>query len=463
MITIDTSIEPASLSSGLDRLWEISGPKVKRLCLRSSPDLATPVFTVNGRYTARGWTEWTQGFLYGEAILQFDATGDDEALEIGRRLTRDHMAPHLTHEGVHDHGFNNVSTYGNLRRLMLEGRIPFDGWELAFYEDALRVSGAVQAMRWTETAGGGGYVHSFNGPHSLFCDTMRSLRSLVLAHHLDHRLLGENDRSISLFERAAQHAATTAAYNVFYGEGRDIYDIRGRVAHESLFNVTDGNYRAPSTQQGYSPFTTWTRGLSWVMSGYTEQLEFLETVEDGTLEPLGGREQIRSMMLTAATAACDFYIDQTPLDGVPYWDTGAPGLAKMGDYLDRPAEPHNAYEPVDSSAAAIAAQGLLRLGNYLTSSGDLEGDRYTKAGLTVLRTLLGDEYLSLDPDHEGLLLHGVYHRPNGWDHAPNDNGVPSGESVMWGDYHLMEAALYVQRLADNLPYLTFFGPVEGSQ
>ena len=231
-----------------------------------------------------GWTEWTQGFLYGEAILQFDATGDDEALELGRRLTRDYMSPHLTHEGVHDHGFNNVSTYGNLRRLMLEGRIPFDDWELAFYENALQVSGAVQAMRWTEIADGGGYIHSFNGPHSLFCDTMRSLRSLVLAHHLGHRLLGENDRSISLLERAAQHAATTATYNVFYGEGRDIYDIRGRVAHESLFNVTDGNYRAPSTQQGYSPFTTWTRGLSWVMSGYAEQLEFLDTVEDAALE-----------------------------------------------------------------------------------------------------------------------------------------------------------------------------------
>ena len=33
------------------------------------------------------------------------------------------MASHLTHVGVHDHGFNNVSTYGNLWRLMREGRI----------------------------------------------------------------------------------------------------------------------------------------------------------------------------------------------------------------------------------------------------------------------------------------------------------------------------------------------------
>lgn len=459
MINIDSTIEPSSLTTPLARLWDMSGPKVKRLCRMSSPELATPVYTVEGTYTARGWTEWTQGFLYGEAILQFDATEDEEALELGRSLTRDHMAPHLTHEGVHDHGFNNVSTYGNLRRLMLEGRIPFDAWELAFYENALQVSGAVQAMRWTEVADGGGFIHSFNGPHSLFCDTMRSVRSLMLAHQLGHRLLSENDRPVSLLERGIQHAATTADYNVFYGEGRDVYDIRGRVAHETLFNVNDGQYRAPSTQQGYSPFTTWTRGLSWIMSGYAELLEFLETVEDAELEPLGGGEQIRSMMLKAATASCDFYIEHTPIDGIPYWDTGAPGLVHMGDYLERPADPHNVYEPVDSSAAAIAAQGLLRLGRHLTASGDTAGDRYTRAGLTVLDTLLGDDYLSLDPNHEGLLLHSVYHRPNGWDFSPNQSGVPSGESVMWGDYHLMEAALYASRLGADLPYPTFFGPI----
>ena len=67
-------------------------------------------------------------------------------------------------------------------------------------------------------------------------------------------------------------------------------------------------------------------------------------------------------MLKAAKATCDFYIDNTPADGVPYWDTGAPGLYKMGDYLNKPADPFNDFEPVDSSAAAIAAQGLLRLG-----------------------------------------------------------------------------------------------------
>ena len=28
------------------------------------------------------------------------------------------MSAHVTHMGVHDHGFNNISTYGNLLRLM---------------------------------------------------------------------------------------------------------------------------------------------------------------------------------------------------------------------------------------------------------------------------------------------------------------------------------------------------------
>jgi hypothetical protein len=160
-------------------------------------------------------------------------------------------------------------------------------------------------------------------------------------------------------------------------------------------------------------------------------------------------------MRKAAEATCDFYIAHTPTDGIPYWDTGAPGLAKMGDYLDRPADPFNDHEPVDSSAAAIGAQGLLRLGAWLTKRGE-NGSRYTQAGLTVLNTLFDDPYLSSDPGHQGLILHSIYHRPNGWDHIPSGSMIPRGESSMWGDYHAREAALYVQRVANGEPYLTFW-------
>jgi hypothetical protein len=129
--------------------------------------------------------------------------------------------------------------------------------------------------------------------------------------------------------------------------------------------------------------------------------------------------------------------------------------------LERPAE-FNEYEPVDSSAAAIAAQGLLRLGHYLQSKGaGKDGRSYVQAGLTVLNTLFDEPYLSTDPAHEGLILHSVYHRPNGWDHVPAGRSVPCGESSMWGDYHAREAALYVQRLARGETYHTFFGPPTG--
>jgi hypothetical protein len=456
MIKLDNQLKPADLEPALQRMWQLSGRKIRLIEEQYDVRLGAPVYTVAGKYTSRGWTEWTQGFQYGSAILQFDATGEQDMLELGRQRTVERMGPHLTHVGVHDHGFNNVSTYGNLLRLANEGRFAASDWEKRFYELALKVSGAVQAGRWTKTADGG-YIYSFNGPHSLFADTMRSLRVLAIAHRLGHVLCEENDRRVSLLERLIEHALATSRYAVYYGKGRDQYDVRGRVAHESIFNVNDGNYRCPNSQQGYSPFSTWTRGLAWVMCGFAEQLEYIETVADKDLAPPEGRQAVEAFMLEAARATCDFYIEQTPTDGVPYWDTGAPGLAKMPGCLDRPADPFNEHEPVDSSAAAIAAQGLLRLGRYLQSKGQTgDGQRYTQAGLAVVRTLLSDAYLGIDAKHQGLLLHSVYHRPNGWDHVPASRKVPCGEACMWGDYHVREVGLYVQRLARGEKYLTFW-------
>lgn len=448
MIQFDDSLTPNDLVPAIEEMWEHSAIKIRSIADNYDRAQGSPVFTVKGKYTTRGWTEWTQGFEYGSAILQYHATGEDHFLDWGREQTREKMAPHLTHMGVHDHGFNNVSTYGSLLRLMNEGRIPENAGERDFYELALKLSGAVQARRWTRTASGGGYIYSFNGPHSLFADTIRSLRSLSVAHQLGHVLQEEGDVRINLLERLIQHARTTAEYIVFYGDGRDSFDTpatRGRTVHECIFNLNDGQFRCPSSQQGYSPFTTWTRGLAWVICGTAEQLEFLKTVDDSELDPLGGRSEIEGFLLKAARATCDFYIEHTPTDGVPYWDTGAPGLVHLGDYLDEPANPFNDHEPVDSSAAAIGAQGLIRLGELLGEA------RYTQAGLTTLRTLLGAPYLSTDPEHQGLLLHSIYHQPNGWDHVSEGSKIANGESSMWGDYHLRELALTVQRLAADTP------------
>jgi hypothetical protein len=264
-----------------------------------------------------------------------------------------------------------------------------------------------------------------------------------------------------------------------------------------VFNVESGVFRCPNSQQGYAPSSTWTRGLAWAVCGFAEELEFINSLppdgfnnacsrnptwSDRLIErhldkPQDERrrevaDMIRqklaergvatvSLLLKAATATADFYLANSCADGIPMWDTGAPHLHRLpANYLSKPADPFNAHEPVDSSAAAIAAQGLIRLGNYLIAKGDKKnGARYRQAGLTVADTLFSEPYLSTNPKHQGLILHSVYHRPNGWDYIAPGQKVPNGESSMWGDYHALELALLLQREAKGEPYLTFFGCV----
>ena len=251
----------------------------------------------------------------------------------------------------------------------------------------------------------------------------------------------------------------SARYSIYYGEGRDAYDVRGRTAHESVFNINDGSYRCPSTQQGYSPFSTWTRGLAWGLLGFAEQLEFFASLSQSEIQsgaPVK-RAALLKLLLKAATAAADFYVAHACTDGIPVWDTGAPNLSRLGDYAAKPADPFNGWEPVDSSAAAIAGQGLIRLGNHLIGHGaGKEGNGYRRAGLAVARTLFNEPYLSIDLRHQGLILHSVYHRPNGWDYVAPGQKIAQGESSMWGDYHARELALLLLREARMDSYLTFF-------
>ena len=451
----------------VERTFELAAKKVRAIDRTWDPANGTPVFTVEGKYTTRGWTEWTQGFQYGCAILGFDATGDKKLLELGRKRTIENMLPHVTHIGVHDHGFNNLSTYGNLLRLMREKRIKQNEWEQRAYENAIAASGAVQAARWSgvpaaepnvlsANASSLGYIYSFNGPHSLFIDTMRTVRILGVAWQLGHVLMHEGDRAANLLKRSVLHGLTSNQYIVFHGDSGHTYDVRGRTAHEGVFNRNDGAFRCRSTQQGYSPFSTWTRGLSWAMLGYAEELEFIRGIDAAAFKAAVGlpKRDVVKVYEQAAKDTCDHYIDEaSAADGITYWDDGAPGLAQMPDWRDRPADPYNDHEPVDASASAIAAQGLIRLGNYL---GGRMGKRYLQAGLAVADVLFDEPYLSTKRDHQGLLLHSIYHWPNGWDHVPSGRKVASGESSMWGDYHLLELANLVKRMANDEPYPTFF-------
>ncbi|MEM1098427.1 MAG: glycosyl hydrolase [Planctomycetota bacterium] len=475
---IDSRLQLSDLRPAAERVLSLAARKAKSLDKSWDTGRGTPVFTVEGTYTTRGWTEWTQGFQYGLMILAGDALDDSKLIQLGKKRTLDHMLAHVTHIGVHDHGFNNLSTYGNLLRLWDEGRLGDDNHERLLYENAIAASGAVQAARWqgtptvesrhTANAPALGYIYSFNGPHSLFIDTMRTTRILGTAWQFGHALMHEGDRRADLLKRSVLHGLTTSHYIVFHGPPVDNheastvphvqgpYNVRGRTAHEGLFNRNDGAFRARSTQQGYSPFSTWTRGLSWAMCGYAEELEFFKTISAIDFKKSVGISKVDVMTVyeRCAIDTCDHYInDVTSLDGITYWDDGAPGLSHMEGWRERDADPYNAQEPVDSTASAIAAQGLIRLGNYL---GGKRGKKYVQAGYTVARTLFDTPYLSTKSKHQGLLLHSIYHWPNGWDHVPAGSVIPHSESSLWGDYHVAELALLIARMADDAAYPTFF-------
>ena len=87
MIKINTAIKPSDLGNKLKRFWKLSEEKINLIEKNYDASKGSPVFTVNGNYTTRGWTEWTQGFQYGSAILQYDATGEKSFLESGRKKT----------------------------------------------------------------------------------------------------------------------------------------------------------------------------------------------------------------------------------------------------------------------------------------------------------------------------------------------------------------------------------------
>lgn len=456
---INTNITTENLKDKIDVVWSLSGEKIRSLASQLKGVSGSPVVTVKGKYEPRSWTDWTQGFQFGSELIQFEATGDQYFLDLALDHIKSKMTPHVSHFGVHDHGFNNLSTYGHLLRLYNERKVPEDTWMKEYCMLALKLSASVQAQRWTKIPEGG-YIYSFNGPHSLFVDTMRTIRILEAGHVLGHYSSGENDAKISLLQRAFEHVLTTSKYCIFYGEGRDTYDLWGRTAHEAIFNINDGNFRSISTQQGYSGFSTWTRGLGWAMLGFAEQLEFLQAQKElPEITALGGAEYLEETFLKAARATCDFYIKNSALDGIPYWDTGAPGLVHLSDWQNKNADPFNDWEPVDSSAAAIGAQGLLRLGYYLKSKKAADADTYWSAGLTVANNLFKEPYLSTNSEHQGLVLHSIYHRPNGWDHIPKNSTIPNGEASMWGDYHARELALYLERIIKKRPYYTFFNSI----
>jgi unsaturated chondroitin disaccharide hydrolase len=385
---IPENIDEAQLKSRFERAFHFGVSQLERMLTRWPVNQPAPIHTKQGVWYRPEfiWTDWCPGFYAGMMWLAFERTGEQRWRQAAEEYTRA-LESRKFDRDVHDLGFIFMSTFDRWYRLV-GNEAPAGSW----IKEIIVTAGTTQSFRWKDT-GEDHYIYSFHGPQSLFIDIMMNIRLLFRAHQLG----GDEE----LFRKALTHARTTEKYLV-RKQGDRIMDREGSVIHEGIFNPVRGEFRNLSTQQGYSPFTCWARGLAWAIYGFTDTFLFT-----------GDR-----FFLETAERCAGFYLENTSDSGVPFWDYGAP---KIPD------------EPLDSSAAAIVGGGFWKLKSIQGTA--RASSIYRNAALTILDTLTSDEFLgNNDPHYEGILRHGVYHRPMNW-------GVD--ESVMWGDYFFMEALLSV--------------------
>jgi unsaturated chondroitin disaccharide hydrolase len=343
-----------------------------------------PIYTTGGRWHHQGelWTDWTGGFFAG-LMWQFARRGHADPSRGHAdpwRARAEHYSRLLEHRqhdrNVHDLGFIFLNTYRPWYELTEDDRL----------RQVLIQAGRTLAMRFQER---GQYLSSFIGPQSLFIDIMMNVPIIFYA---------ANETGDAELRRVAEaHCRTT----------RDtLVRPDGSTAHEGLFDLATGKFIGQATHQGLRADSNWARGLAWSMYGYSQVYALT-----------GERE-----WLDVAERNADFWLTHLPKDHVPYWDFAADLSAPL------PWGPQK-----DSSAAAIAASGLLDLERQ-TSSLD-RAVAYRQTALAMLDALNAPEYLAVDsPGREGILKHGVYH-------TAKNLGVD--ESVMWGEYFFVEAMMKV--------------------
>ncbi len=354
-----------------EKTLDFAARQVRRLIERY-PDFY-PMYTHQGRWKhdLPAWTHWCDGFLPGMMWIfhRWAAPGSADSAywrEQAIRYSRP-LEPRQYDREVHDLGFIFMSTYYRWHQLEPDPAL----------ESVLIQAGRTMALRFREK---GGYLRSFVAEESLFIDIMMNVGIIFYA--------AERTGDERLRDIAVRHSLTTRRYLV-RGDGS--------TAHEGLFDLETGEFLRQSTHQGWRGDSCWSRGLTWALYGFG-------TVYSYTRDP---------RFLRTAEACADFYLTHTPADGVPPWDYDAPEESRR---------------LVDTSAAAIAASGLLQLSTVLTDRA--KGALYAAAARHILRTLCTRYVAWDDPGWEGILKGGVYH-------IHKNLGV--NESVMWGEHFFVEA------------------------
>ncbi len=343
-----------------------------RRTIERTPDFY-PMYTRDGKWKHNGeaWTDWCSGFFPGMMwIFRKRAEGGTvEARywqEQAERYTRP-IEKRKKDAESQDLGFLFFSTYYRWHRLTKDARL----------NEVLIEAGRTLAARYREA---GQYLSSFVSEDSLFIDSMMNVGMVFYA---------ANETGDKRLREMAHRHCLTARRVLVRGDGS--------TAHEGIFDIETGEFIRQSTQQGYRGDSCWSRGLAWAMYGFATCYEYSRDVR----------------LLKTAEECADYYLRNANADGIPPWDFNAPASRR---------------NLLDTSAAAIAASALLRLGRLLQDP--MKGHFYSSSALMTLRMLCEKHVGKKDKKWEGILKGGVYH-------VHKELGVD--ESVIWGEYFFVEA------------------------
>lgn len=176
------------------------------------------------------------------------------------------------------------------------------------------------------------------------------------------------------------------------------YREDGSTYHTFYFDKNTGAPLKGVTHQGASDDSTWARGQAWGM--YGPLLTYIYEEDEAAIETF--------------ISTADYFLNYLPLDCVAYWDLS---------FSD------GAYEPKDSSSAAIALCAMLEGIKHMDKN-DPKREVYVKACNRIMNSLI-DHYTTKDvQEANGLLLHATYSKPG---------NVGVDEMNIWGDYFYMEA------------------------
>jgi unsaturated chondroitin disaccharide hydrolase len=321
--------------------------------------------TNSNKWIAVGARDWTSGFFPGWIWYMYEKTLSDSWL-IRAKAQTESLQNEDTNASDHDIGFKILGSYGNGYRITRD----------PYYMSVIQTAAKSLSTLYRPEAGVIESWPNFDDKVTVIIDNMMNLELLFFA--------AQNGGDPSWRNMAVSHALKTMQNHV---------RADGSTYHVVDYN-SDGTVHRKFTVQGAGTETTWSRGQAWGLYGFTMTYRY-------TKDP--------RFLLTAQRLA-DYFIDNLPPDYVPYWD-----FSKC------------CSDPRDSSAAAIAAAGLLELSTLVANRGDKE--RYYNAALNIQTSLSSSAYLGDRLDTNGILLHGSAEVPI-WSEVD--------VSLIYGDYYFIQ-------------------------